>query len=90
MVLQQGQPPSMLPYARAAPVSFKPMLHHDLNLALSAAMHRDPLTVKALAKESKIDPDFRRQMWALVSQRQQQEWQRARKRRTIEETNSPV
>ncbi|CAL8465150.1 g4685 [Coccomyxa elongata] len=51
---------------------------------------KDPLTVKALAKESKIDPDFRRQMWALVSQRQQQEWQWGRKHRNIEETNSPV
>jgi len=33
---------------------------------------RDPLNVKALTKESRIDPEFRRQMWALVSDRQQQ------------------
>ncbi|EIE20390.1 hypothetical protein COCSUDRAFT_67341 [Coccomyxa subellipsoidea C-169] len=40
---------------------------------------KDPLTVKALAKESKIDPEFRRQMWALVSERQRQNHQPGRK-----------
>lgn len=67
----------------------KKLVHRDLNLELSAAVHRDPLTVKALAKESKIDPEFRRQMWALVSQRQQQEWQRGRKALQHEAANPP-
>ena len=40
---------------------------------------RDPLTVKALAKESKIDPEFRRQMWALVSGRHRQNLEQGRK-----------
>lgn len=64
-------------------------MHQYLSLASSAAMHRDPLTVKALAKESKIDPDFRRQMWALVAQRQQQEWQRGRKASNTKHADLP-
>lgn len=40
---------------------------------------RDPLTVKALAKESKIDPEFRRQMWRLCQEGIVKIWSRAAK-----------
>lgn len=49
---------------------------------------RDPLNVKALTKESKIDPEFRRQMWALVSTRQQQLFQEGQRKLASEEGNT--
>jgi hypothetical protein len=36
------------------------------------ALPRDPVTVKALDKPSKLDPDFRREMWFLLSKARQE------------------